>query len=70
MEFQTSVLGTMADCYLDDVTETSKSFHSCNGNIFMTSLVPGRAISNCIAQSVGHLTRKSGVLGSIPDLAT
>ena len=24
----------------------------------------------CIAQSVGHLTRKSGVLGSIPGLAT
>ena len=23
-----------------------------------------------MAQSVGHLTRKSGVLGSIPDLAT
>ena len=28
-------------------------------------LPPGR-----IAQSVGHLTRKSGVLGSIPGLAT
>ena len=28
-------------------------------------LVPGR-----IEQSVGHLTRKSGVLGSIPGLAT
>ena len=27
--------------------------------------MPGRA-----AQSVGHLTRKSGVLGSIPGLAT
>ena len=27
--------------------------------------MPGR-----VAQSVGHLTRKSGVLGSIPDLAT
>ena len=24
----------------------------------------------CVAQSVGHLTRKSGVLGSIPSLAT
>ena len=24
----------------------------------------------CVAQSVGHLTGKSGVLGSIPDLAT
>ena len=29
------------------------------------SVVPGS-----IAQSVGHLTRKSGVLGSIPGLAT
>ena len=29
------------------------------------SLTPGR-----VAQSVGHLTRKSGVLGSIPGLAT
>ena len=28
-------------------------------------LAPGR-----VAQSVGHLTRKSGVLGSIPGLAT
>ena len=28
-------------------------------------IVPGR-----VAQSVGHLTRKSGVLGSIPGLAT
>ena len=28
-------------------------------------VVPGR-----VAQSVGHLTRKSGVLGSIPGLAT
>ena len=28
-------------------------------------LMPGR-----VAQSVGHLTRKSGVLGSIPGLAT
>ena len=33
---------------------------------FHTTLVgPGR-----VAQSVGHLTRKSGVLGSIPGLAT
>ena len=25
---------------------------------------------DCVAQSVGHLTRKSGVLGSMPGLAT
>ena len=31
----------------------------------LLSLPPGR-----VAQSVGHLTRKSGVLGSIPGLAT
>ena len=31
----------------------------------LTFLLPGR-----VAQSVGHLTRKSGVLGSIPGLAT
>ena len=31
----------------------------------VTLLWPGR-----VAQSVGHLTRKSGVLGSIPGLAT
>ena len=31
----------------------------------LKNLLPGR-----VAQSVGHLTRKSGVLGSIPGLAT
>ena len=34
-----------------------------HGKYFISS--PGR-----VAQSVGHLTRKSGVLGSIPGLAT
>ena len=33
--------------------------------VFSLELRPGR-----VAQSVGHLTRKSGVLGSIPGLAT
>ena len=32
---------------------------------FFFCMEPGR-----VAQSVGHLTRKSGVLGSIPGLAT
>ena len=32
---------------------------------FSNEKLPGR-----VAQSVGHLTRKSGVLGSIPGLAT
>ena len=37
-----------------------------DGISFGVSLsLPGR-----VAQSVGHLTRKSGVLGSIPGLAT
>ena len=31
----------------------------------LTNFKPG-----CVAQSVGHLTRKSEVLGSIPGLAT
>ena len=46
---------------------------SCNGtatSVYLsiqpaTPSQPGR-----VAQSVGHLTRKSGVLGSIPGLAT
>ena len=33
--------------------------------VVITATGPGR-----VAQSVGHLTRKSGVLGSIPGLAT
>ena len=33
--------------------------------VFDSVEAPGR-----VAQSVGHLTRKSGVLGSIPGLAT
>ena len=33
--------------------------------VYQKMIWPGR-----VAQSVGHLTRKSGVLGSIPGLAT
>ena len=33
--------------------------------VSVTTVLPG-----CVAQSVGHLTRKSGVLGSIPGQAT
>ena len=36
-----------------------------NSYLSLLCSVPGR-----VAQSVGHLTRKSGVLGSIPGLAT
>ena len=35
-----------------------------HGNMWRTNVQPGR-----VAQSVGHLTRKSGILGSIPGLA-
>ena len=39
---------------------------TCHVNCMQNmKLTPGR-----VAQSVGHLTRKSGVLGSIPGLAT
>ena len=41
---------------------TSKDFFFF---FFFFFFLPGR-----VAQSVGHLTRKSGVLGSIPGLAT
>ena len=37
----------------------------CIQDIFTTCILPGR-----VAQSVGHPTHKSGVLGSIPGLAT
>ena len=51
------------------VSSAQKSpFFSCSkGKILsvLMSLSPGR-----VAQSVGHLTRKSGVLGSIPGVAT
>ena len=52
--------------FLDgDVSQsTSFSVYTCISNLYVL-LEPGR-----VAQSVGHLTRKSGVLGSIPGLAT
>ena len=33
-------------------------------------MLSGEELPGRVAQSVGHLTRKSGVLGSIPGLAT
>ena len=42
-----------------------KHLAKCANEVELVSKVPGR-----VAQSVGHLTRKSGVLGSIPGLAT
>ena len=46
---------------------TSKKFRNTENfiSIHFTTILPGR-----VAQSVGHLTHKSGVLGSIPGLAT
>ena len=43
--------------------QNSLSYDVCNFQA--KEKQPGR-----VAQSVGHLTRKSGVLGSIPDLVT
>ena len=42
-----------------------KYSHGTHTHLGMIFAMPGR-----VAQSVGHLTRKSGVLGSIPGLAT
>ena len=47
-----------------EMTSTTVGNHVI-GMILFTEFQPGR-----VAQSVGHLTRKSGVLGSIPGLAT
>ena len=47
-------------CSLENFSELCQIIVKCS---FL--LEPGR-----VAQSVGHLTRKSGVLGSIPGLAT
>ena len=41
------------------------SFSEINKKLREAFAAPGR-----VAQTVGHLTRKSGVLGSIPGLAT
>ena len=41
------------------------SDHNMIYNVRLVMFMPGR-----VAQSVGHLTRKSGVLGSKPGLAT
>ena len=49
--------------YRRDLTSLA-SLYTCL-MIHLLNLPPGR-----VAQSVGHLTRKSGVLGSIPGLAT
>ena len=47
--------------YLLSMSENSMLHRS----VYLRESKPGR-----VAQSVGHLTRKSGVLGSIPGLAT
>ena len=40
-------------------------------DVVMTSMISaGHMLQGRVAHSVGHLTRKSGVLGSIPGLAT
>ena len=53
--------------FISGLTNPDFNLKSSNMNIALISFVcePGR-----VAQSVGHLARKSGVLGSIPGLAT
>ena len=48
-------------CYIQDMLQIQDMSHIQE----MLQIRPGR-----VAQSVGRLTRKSGVLGSIPGLAT
>ena len=50
----------------------SRGFSGWSGDAMVLGKlpVPGRPGQGRVAQSVGHLTRKSGVLGSIPGLAT
>ena len=58
----------MIVCLNSTLTSGNKYFHGIDFSTKHKStncLEPGR-----VAQSVGHLTRKSGVLGSIPGLAT
>ena len=55
------------DIHKLQTTKATTSNDTLFNTIFIDILqeLPGR-----VAQSVGHLTRKSGVLGSIPGLAT
>ena len=50
---------------LKDYFETWVQNSPCRGDVQRSRSSPGR-----VAQSVEHLTRKSGILGSIPGLAT
>ena len=53
------------DGWMDGRTDGRTDFMDKTCIMYNTNNEPGR-----VAQSVGHLTRKSGVLGSIPGLAT
>ena len=53
------------------ITSSSQIYNSRNKNSMECCVLPVSALSpGRVAQSVGHLTRKSGVLGLIPGLAT
>ena len=54
------IMNRKITCYLRQLRHNITFFIRCN-----LHKSPGR-----VAQSVGHLTRKSGVLGSIPGMAT
>ena len=51
--------------YFCCLSRVSSKTEICQFSLLFILLSPGR-----VSQSVGHLTRKSGVLGSIPGLAT
>ena len=62
------LLSTIITCNKTLSESDNIIFCVSNGSVIQLSYInaePGR-----VAQSVGHLTRKSGVLGSIPSLST
>ena len=61
--------------YIVTVTSSKPAFAAMHGprsafDIGHCTVIHCNAMPGCVAQSVGHLTRKPGVLGSIPGLAT
>ena len=71
-----SLLGAIINTHMLELSLSRTNFYGSKGVratkvllnyyfFFSFQLTPGR-----VAQSVGHLTHKSGVLGSIPGLAT
>ena len=59
-----TLIGSNYPC-LELIFMVPKVFEPLKFDCIVLTMLPGR-----VEQSVGHLTRKSGVLGSIPGLAT